>query len=69
MRSCVTAWMSNSRNWLQGTPEEAFRLIKTSDPHRMEIVQSGLDKRDPLHLSTAFQRKGFRHAEVYQAKG
>jgi putative SOS response-associated peptidase YedK len=32
--------------WLQGSPEEAFGLIKTSDPERMQIVQSGLDKRD-----------------------
>ena len=34
--------------WLQGSPEEAFSLIKTSDPDRMRIVQSGLDKRDLL---------------------
>jgi putative SOS response-associated peptidase YedK len=34
--------------WLRGTPEEAFGLIKTSDPHRMQVVQSGLDKRDLL---------------------
>ena len=31
-----------------GTPEEAFGLIKTSDPDRMRIVQSGLDKEDLL---------------------
>ena len=34
--------------WLTGTPEEAFGLIKTSDPERMHIVQSGLDKEDLL---------------------
>ena len=34
--------------WLQGSPEEAFGLIKTSDPERMQIVQSGLDKKDLL---------------------
>jgi putative SOS response-associated peptidase YedK len=36
------------RTWLAGSPEEAFGLIKTSDPERMRIVQSGLDKED-LH--------------------
>ena len=30
--------------WLNGTPEEAFCLIKTSDPERMHIIQSGLGK-------------------------
>ena len=34
--------------WLTGTPEEAFGLIKTSDPERMSIVQSGFDKEDLL---------------------
>jgi putative SOS response-associated peptidase YedK len=32
--------------WLTGTPEHAFTLIKTSDPERMRIVQSGFDKED-----------------------
>jgi putative SOS response-associated peptidase YedK len=32
--------------WLAGTPEEAFGLIRTSDPERMQIVQSGFDKKD-----------------------
>jgi putative SOS response-associated peptidase YedK len=32
--------------WLTGTPEEAFGLIKTSDPERMQIVQSGFEKKD-----------------------
>jgi putative SOS response-associated peptidase YedK len=32
--------------WLTGSPEEAFRVIKTSDPNGMRIVQSGLDKED-----------------------
>ena len=32
--------------WLTGTPEEAFGLIKTSDPNAMQIVQSGFDKKD-----------------------
>jgi putative SOS response-associated peptidase YedK len=27
--------------WLDGTPEQAFSLIKASDPNRMQIVQSG----------------------------
>ena len=31
---------------LTGPPEEAFGLIKTSDPERMRIVQSGFDKED-----------------------
>ena len=34
--------------WLTGSPEEAFGLIKTSDPDRMQIVQSGFDKKDLL---------------------
>jgi putative SOS response-associated peptidase YedK len=34
--------------WLTGTPQEAFGLIKTSDPARMQIVQSGFDKKDLL---------------------
>ena len=34
--------------WLTGTPEEAFGLIKASDPASMEIVQSGLEKKDLL---------------------
>jgi putative SOS response-associated peptidase YedK len=32
--------------WLTGRPEEAFGLIKTSDPERMQIVQSGFEKKD-----------------------
>jgi putative SOS response-associated peptidase YedK len=32
--------------WLTGTPEEAFGLIRASDPERMRIVQSGLEKED-----------------------
>jgi putative SOS response-associated peptidase YedK len=34
--------------WLTGTPQEAFGLIRTSDPERMRIVQSGFDKEDLL---------------------
>ena len=34
------------RTWLSGTPEDAFGLIKPSDPEGMHIVQSGLDKED-----------------------
>ena len=34
------------RTWLNGSPEQAFSLIKTSDPAGMHIVQSGLDKED-----------------------
>ena len=32
--------------WLTGTSNEAFGLIKTSDPERMRIVQSGFEKKD-----------------------
>jgi putative SOS response-associated peptidase YedK len=32
--------------WLTGSPEEAFGLIKTSDPAMMQIVQSGFEKKD-----------------------
>ena len=34
------------QTWLTGTPEQAFGLIKTSDPERMRIVQSGFEKED-----------------------
>ena len=37
--------------WLRGSPDEAFGLIKTSDPERMQIVQSGLDKKDLLQAA------------------
>jgi putative SOS response-associated peptidase YedK len=37
--------------WLTGTSEEAFGVIKPSDPERMRIVQSGLDKEDLLALA------------------
>ena len=32
--------------WLTGTPDEALRVIKPSDPERMRIVQAGFDKED-----------------------
>jgi putative SOS response-associated peptidase YedK len=32
--------------WLTGPAEEALSLIKTSDPERMQIVQSGFEKKD-----------------------
>jgi putative SOS response-associated peptidase YedK len=34
------------RIWLTGTPEEAFGLIRASDPERLRIVRSGLEKED-----------------------
>jgi len=37
--------------WLDGTPEEAFRLIKASDAGRMQIVQSGFEKKDLLQAA------------------
>jgi putative SOS response-associated peptidase YedK len=39
--------------WLTGTPDEAFGLIKTSDPDRMSIVQSGFEKKDLTELAVA----------------
>lgn len=30
--------------WLTGSAEKAFSLLQTSDPERMHIVQSGLEK-------------------------
>ena len=39
--------------WLSGTPEEAFGLIKVSDPGRMSIVQSGFEKKDLTELAAA----------------
>ena len=32
--------------WLTGSPEEAFGLLRTSDPEGMRIVRSGFDKKD-----------------------
>jgi putative SOS response-associated peptidase YedK len=32
--------------WLTGSPEDAFGLIRTSDPTMMQIVQSGFEKKD-----------------------
>jgi putative SOS response-associated peptidase YedK len=37
--------------WLDGTPEEAFGLIRTSDSDRMQIVQSGFDKKDLMQAA------------------
>lgn len=34
--------------WLSGSPEEAFRLVRTFDAERMRIVQSGAAKEDLL---------------------
>jgi putative SOS response-associated peptidase YedK len=34
--------------WLTGTPEEALRVIRPSDPGAMRIVQAGFDKEDLL---------------------
>lgn len=34
--------------WLAGSPQEAFGLVKSFDPDRMRIVQSGLDTQDLL---------------------
>ena len=42
--------------WLTGTPEEAFGVIKTSDPERMHIVQSGFDKEDLTQAAAAGDR-------------
>jgi putative SOS response-associated peptidase YedK len=39
--------------WLTGTPEDAFELIKVSDPSRMSIVQSGFEKKDLTELEAA----------------
>jgi putative SOS response-associated peptidase YedK len=37
--------------WLRGSAEEAFGLIKASDPEQMQIVQSGLNKKDLLQAA------------------
>jgi putative SOS response-associated peptidase YedK len=34
--------------WPSGSPGEAFTLARSFDPGGMRIVQSGLDKKDPL---------------------
>ena len=37
--------------WLRGSSEATFGLIKISDPERMQIVQSGLGKKDLLQAA------------------
>jgi putative SOS response-associated peptidase YedK len=32
--------------WLTGSPQDAFSLVRTSDPERLRIVQSGFEKKD-----------------------
>ena len=34
--------------WLNGSPQEAFRLVASYDAERMRIVQSGSDREDLL---------------------
>ena len=34
--------------WLNGSPQEAFRLVASCDAERMRIVQSGSDREDLL---------------------
>jgi len=34
--------------WLEGSPQEAFALVKPFDPERMHIVQEGMEKKDLL---------------------
>ena len=34
--------------WLDGTPEEAFGLVKSYDPEAMCMVQSGFEKKELL---------------------
>ena len=37
---------SDFETWLTGTPEEAYRLVRTYPAEAMRIVQSGREKRD-----------------------
>lgn len=34
--------------WLRGSPKEAYGLVRSFDPNKMRIVQSGFEKRDLL---------------------
>jgi len=36
------------QQWLNGTPREAYSLVKQYPPEKMRIVQSGSDKKDLL---------------------
>ena len=36
------------QQWLNGTPREAYSLVKQDPPEKMRIVQSGSDKKDLL---------------------
>jgi hypothetical protein len=48
------------RTWLRGTPEEAFGLLRPFDPGRMQIAQSGLEKK---YLAPEGQRAPGTHPE------
>jgi putative SOS response-associated peptidase YedK len=51
-RSPVLLTQENAfSTWLTGTPEQAFGLIRTSDPEQIHIVQSGFDKEDLLPVA------------------
>ena len=32
--------------WLSGSPKEAYALVKSYEPEKMRIVQSGFEKKD-----------------------
>ena len=52
-RSVSSSYLTNEEQFsalLNGSPREAFGLIRTSDPNSMRIVQSGFDKEDLLPL-------------------
>ncbi len=34
--------------WMNGTPQEAYSLVRTPDPAILHIVQSGMEKKDLL---------------------
>jgi len=36
--------------WTNGTPDEAFALVREYPPDRMRIVQLGFEKRDLLEI-------------------
>ena len=34
--------------WLSGSPKEAYKLVRSYEPDKMRIVQSGFEKKDLL---------------------
>ncbi|MGE8943985.1 hypothetical protein ACO2I3_18940 [Leptospira interrogans] len=45
---CLLRTTDEFEQWMSGTSEEAYSLVRTPDPEIMHIVQSGMEKADVL---------------------